>query len=70
MFRPHVVKTLEAWNKLIVKQKFYVSSWLITEINILKCTVSKMSKNILLKLTTVKHNWLFKLKLHEEVAYS
>ena len=25
-------KHVEAWNKLIVKQKFYASSWLITEI--------------------------------------
>jgi len=28
----------------IVKQKFCESSWLITEINMLRCTVSKMSK--------------------------
>jgi len=27
-------KHVEAWNKLIVKQKFCASSWLITEINI------------------------------------
>jgi len=26
-------KHVEAWNKLIVKQKFYASSWLISEIN-------------------------------------
>ena len=37
-------KHVEAWNKLIVKQKFCTSSWLITEINILRCTVSKTSK--------------------------
>ena len=37
-------KNVEAWNKLTVKQKFCASSWLITEINILSCTVSKMSK--------------------------
>ena len=37
-------KHVEAWNKLIVKQKFCASSWLITEINILRCTVSKTSK--------------------------
>jgi len=36
-------KHVEAWNELIVKQKFCVSSWSITEIIILKCTVSKMS---------------------------
>jgi len=37
-------KHVEAWNKLIVKQKFCASSWLITEINIMRCTVSKTSK--------------------------
>ena len=36
-------KHVEAWNKLILKQKFCASSWLITEINILRCTVSKTS---------------------------
>jgi len=39
-------KHVEAWNKLIVKQTFCASSWLITEINILRCTVSKTSKNL------------------------
>ena len=37
-------KHVEARNKLIVKQKFCASSWLITDINILRCTVSKTSK--------------------------
>ena len=37
----------EVWNKLIVKQKFCASSWLITEINILRCTVSKTSKFVI-----------------------
>jgi len=37
-------KHVEPWNKFTVKQKFCVSSWLITEINILSCTVSKTSK--------------------------
>jgi len=37
-------KHVEAWDKLIVKQKFCASSWLITEINILRCTASKTSK--------------------------
>jgi len=36
-------KHVEAWNKLTVK-KNCASSWLITEINILRCTVSKTSK--------------------------
>jgi len=39
-------KHVQAWNKLIVKQKFCASSWLITEINILRCTVSKTAKKI------------------------
>ena len=34
-------KYVEAWNKLIAKQKFCASSWLIIEICILRCTVSK-----------------------------
>jgi len=37
-------KHVEAWNKRIVKQNVCASSWLITEINILRCTVSKTSK--------------------------
>ena len=37
-------KHVEAWNKLTVKQKFCASSWLITEISILRYTVSKTSK--------------------------
>jgi len=37
-------KHVEACNKLIVKQKFCASIWLITEINTLGCTVSKTSK--------------------------
>ena len=39
-------KHVEAWNKLIVKQIFCASSWLITEINILRCTVSKTQKTM------------------------
>jgi len=38
-------KHVDAGNKLIVKQKICALSWLITEINILKCAVSKTSKN-------------------------
>jgi len=37
-------KHVEAWNKLIVKQTFCALSWLIIEINIMRCTVSKTSK--------------------------
>jgi len=40
--QPLVSSNLLARN--IVKQKFCASSWLITEINILRCTVSKTSK--------------------------
>ena len=45
-------KHVEAWNKFIVKQKYCASSWLITELNILRCTVSKTSKYIVVFLTT------------------
>jgi len=45
MFRAHV---------LIVKQIFYASSWLITEINILRRTVSKTSK-FGLQMSTLKN---------------
>ena len=37
-------KHVEAWNKTYCETKFCASSWLNTEINILKCTVSKTSK--------------------------
>jgi len=37
-------KHVETWTKLTVKQKFCASCWLITEINILRCTVSKTSE--------------------------
>ena len=37
-------KHVEVWNILIVKQKFYASIWLTTEINILRCAASKPSK--------------------------
>ena len=37
-------KHIEAWNKLIVEQNFCASNRLITDTNILRCTVSKTSK--------------------------
>jgi len=37
-------KHVEARNKLILKQEFCASSWLNTEIIILRCTVNKTSK--------------------------
>jgi len=37
-------KHVEEYTKLIVKQKFCTSSWLITEINILRCAANKTSK--------------------------
>jgi len=52
MFRAHVLiirrsKLHEAWNKTYFETKFCASSWLNTEINILRCTVSKTSKLVL-----------------------
>ena len=44
MMRTWCSKHVEVRNKLIVKQKCCASSWLITKINILRCTVSKTSK--------------------------
>ena len=44
-------KHVEARNKLIVKQKYCASIWLITDINILRCTVSETSKNVLSSLS-------------------
>jgi len=37
-------KHAEAWNKTYCETKLCASSWLNTDINILKCTVSKTSK--------------------------
>ena len=51
---------VEAWNKLIVKQKFCASSWLITEINILRCTASKTSKDF----HTVLHKLIEQYRWH------
>ena len=39
-------KHVEAWNKLIVKQNFCASTWLITETNTPRCTVKKTLKNV------------------------
>jgi hypothetical protein len=36
-------KRVEAWNKLIVKQNCCASSWLITEINTLRCRSAKVA---------------------------
>ena len=44
-------KHVEAWNKNLLWNKFCASNWLNTEINILRCTVSKTSNfffNVLL----------------------
>ena len=71
-------KHVGAWNKLIVKQKICVSSWLITEINILRCTVSKTSKDEIWFLRVCHHistglylmysfnHPIIKIKTHEE----
>ena len=62
-------KHVEAWNKLIVKQKFCASSWLITEINgtvfswILVCRSDDGPENGLklftLLINCVVHDWIF-----------
>ena len=54
MFRADV----EAWNERIVKN-VCASSWLITKINILRCTVSKPSKYFSL---FVQMQWLHKVR--------
>ena len=46
MFSKHV----EAWNKLIVKQIFCASRWLIAEINILRCRSTKRQKWLYIEL--------------------
>jgi len=46
-------------HKLIVKQKFCASSWLIIEINILRCTVSKTSKYFHKGPGFGEHGWAF-----------
>jgi len=59
-------KHVEAWNKLIVKQKFRASSWLITKINILRCTVSKTSKK---KSTTCHSSWFLRQQSATQTYY-
>jgi len=56
MMSTYCSKHVEAWNRLIVKQKFCASSLLITEINILRCTVSKTSKFLHLLWKGFSHN--------------
>ena len=60
-------KHVEAWNKLIVKQKFCTSSWLITEINIRRCTVSKTSKYIECITCNVQLNCLATTGFHDQI---
>jgi len=65
-FKHMCFKHVEVWNKLIVKQKFRASSWLITEINILRWTVSKTSKHrsyILWKHSCLNLKWHWKVPL-------
>jgi len=44
----HVLETCRGTISTYCKTKFCASSWLITKINILRCTVSKTSKNAVL----------------------
>jgi len=53
-------KHVEAWNKPIVKQKFCVTSWLITEINMysmLKNKLKNWSLNQSEQIFTLRHKW-------------
>jgi len=50
-------KHVEAWNKNLLWNKFCASSWLKTEINILRCTVNKTSKHIVCSITFFVRLW-------------
>ena len=63
------LKHLKEWNKLIVKQKFCASSWLITETNILRCMVSKTSKHFYLCLPTFVDDAAFVLQCRQKVKW-
>jgi len=52
MFRAHVLETCRNMKWNLLWNKCCSSSWLNTEINILRCTVSKMSKFPLIPSTT------------------
>jgi len=52
------------------KQKFYASSWLITEINILRCTVSTTSKYVMFVAVVIRNvtSVILQLSLYKAVA--
>ena len=52
-------KHVEAWNKLIVKQKFCASSWLITEINMLYQLLKTSTMKVLLTVSIPSYNICF-----------
>ena len=45
VFRAHVLETFRDMKQNLLWNKFCASSWLNSEINVLRCTVSKTSKN-------------------------
>jgi len=62
--------SLNLCTRRIVKQKFCASSWLITEINILRCTVSKTSKfGVLVNIIFSNfHRQIEKFKIHLSIT--
>jgi len=54
-FQHMCLKHVEAWNKLIVKQKFCASSWLITEISISVCHIWATMQYYFYLLVTTRH---------------
>jgi len=51
-------KHVDEWNKLVVKQKFCASSWLITEINVDECTKYIKIKNLCIKLVKKDYRYI------------
>jgi len=51
-------KHVEAWNKLIVKQQFCASSWLITEINVQECNKRIKIKNLCIRLLKKDYHYI------------
>ena len=63
-------KHVEAWNKIIVKQKFCASSWLITEIDILIYTVSKTPKFLIQRSISPQNSWLLRHNALKKFCHS
>jgi len=54
-------KHVEAWNKLIVKQKFCASSWLITDLNCYVVYMLQASPNCSACFILAPHSWGFEV---------